>query len=83
MQPSSPRPVDLHAGEEWQQRMGAHGDDRLMVQRQQCHALRVGQCETPGIGGTVGEKGRALAGIMRDAVQRVDEAYQLRLDRRR
>src|SRR5215469_11211924 len=35
IQPLSSRPLDLHAGEERQQRVGAHRDDGLVVERDQ------------------------------------------------
>jgi hypothetical protein len=49
----------LHAGEKRQERVGAHRDDRLMVESDERSALMRGQPEAFGIGRAVGEIFRA------------------------
>src|SRR5215204_7831489 len=74
--------VDLHAGEERQERVRAHRNDRVVVERDERRVLLRGEAEALGIGYAVREIVGAPVRVMREAVERFNQPDQLRLDRR-
>ena len=79
---SSTGSVDLHAGEERQERVRAHRNDRVVVECDERRVLLRGEAEALGIGYAVREIVGAPIRVMREAVERFNQPDQLRLDRR-
>src|SRR5205814_2637206 len=65
--------VDLHAGEERQERVRAHRDDRVVVQRNEPRVLLRGKAEALGIGDAVREIAGAPVRVMRQAMERFNQ----------
>ena len=74
--------VDLHAGEERQQRVRAHRYDRVVVECDERRVLLRGESEALGIGYAVREIAGAPVRVMCQAMERFNQPDQLRLDRR-